>query len=141
MTGSPLGNGVRWARISSAAYEGLQSEWGREAFARAFRLFLDPENYPIVFHCIAGADRTGSLAYILNALLGVSDAELLLDWEITAFNNPNPRFAHKDRYDQLVAGFRKRPGATTAEKVANYVKSVGFTDADIEKFRAIMLEK
>ena len=28
-----------------------------------------------------------------------------------------------------------------AEKVADYVKSVGFTDADIAKFREIMLEK
>jgi protein-tyrosine phosphatase len=119
----------------------MHSDSGKKPFTQCFKVFLDEANYPIDFHCIAGADRTGSLAYILNALLGVSDAELLLDWEITAFNNPNPRFAHKDRYDPLVAGFMKLPGATTAEKMVNYVKSVGFTDADIEKFRAIMLEK
>ena len=32
------------------------------------------------------------------------------------------------------------PGATIHERVAAYVKSVGFTDADIEKFRELMLE-
>ena len=141
MIGSPLGPDVKWVHISSSGYGGMHGDTGKKAFTECFKVFLDEANYPIDFHCIAGADRTGSLAYILNALLGVSDAELLLDWEITAFNNPNPRFAHKDRYDPLVAGFRKLPGATTAEKVVNYVKSVGFTDADIEKFRALMLEK
>ena len=141
MTCSPLGPDVKWVHISSSGYGGMHGDTGKKAFTECFKVFLDEANYPIDFHCIAGADRTGSLAYILNGLLGVSDAELLLDWEITAFNNPNPRFAHKDRYDHLVAGFQKLPGATTAEKMVNYVKSVGFTDADIEKFRAIMLEK
>ena len=28
---------------------------GRKAFAEDFRVFLDKANYPIVFHCIAGA--------------------------------------------------------------------------------------
>jgi protein-tyrosine phosphatase len=141
MTGSPLGAWVKWEHIPSSNYGGMHGEHGKAAFAKCFRLFLDEANYPIDFHCIAGADHTGSLAYILNGLLGVSDAELALDWEITAFNNPNPRFDYKDRYDPMVAGFMKLPGATTAEKVANYVKSVGFTDADIAKFREIMLEK
>ena len=36
--------------------------------------------------------------------------------------------------------FDELSGATIHEKVAAYVKSVGFTDADIEKFRSIMLE-
>ena len=43
-------------------------------------MFLDPANYPIDFHCIAGQDRTGAVAFILNALLGVEEEELYLDW-------------------------------------------------------------
>ena len=38
MTGSPLGKDVTWFHISSAAYGGMQSDWGREAFKRDFRL-------------------------------------------------------------------------------------------------------
>ena len=38
------------------------------------------------------------------------------------------------------AVFANRPGSSTREKVRSYVKGLGFTDADIEKFRAIMLE-
>ena len=49
----------------------MKTRQGREAFAAAFRLFLDPGNYAIDFHCIAGQDRTGTLSFILLALLGV----------------------------------------------------------------------
>lgn len=140
MTGSPLGPQVKWAHHPSSAYSGFHSETGRAATKRNFALFLDEKNYPIGFHCIAGADRTGSLAYLLEALLGVSDADLVLDWELTAFHNPNHKFAHEARYDQLVGGFAKYPGATARERAEGYVKSLGFTDEDIAKFRKIMLK-
>ena len=140
MTGSPLGAGTKWVHIPSSAYTGMFDEKGKAAFKECFKVFLDEHHSPIDFHCIAGADRTGSLAYILNALLGVNDAELQLDWEVTAFNNPNPRFETSARYDKLVAGFNAFPGATSGERVAAYVKSLGFTDADIEKLRSLMLE-
>lgn len=140
MTGSPLGKDVNWFHISSAAYGGMQSDWGKEAFKRDFRIFLDPKNYPIDFHCIAGQDRTGALAFILNGLLGVSEEELYKDWEATGFWNPDPHFNHKNRFDHLVAVFAKYPGKNINEKIENYVLSCGFTKEDIAKFRSMMLE-
>ena len=141
MTGSPLGPDVNWVSIPSPSYGPMHEDFGHESFKKCFRIFLDEANYPIDFHCIQGADRTGCLAYILEALLGVSDAELEQDWEVTAFTNPNPRFAHAERYDRFVAGFGKYPGSSSCEKVEAYVKARGFTDADIAKFRSLMLEK
>ncbi len=140
MTGSPLGPEVKWIHISSSAYSGMGREKGKKAFAKAFRVFLDEKNYPMVFHCIAGADRTGSLAFILNALLGVDEEELWRDWEGTGFQSGNVSFNHRARFDKLVKVFDAFPGATIHERVAAYVKSVGFTDADIAKFRELMLE-
>ena len=140
MTGSPLGPEVKWIKISSSAYSGMGKDSGKEAFAKVFRVFLDEKNYPIDFHCIAGADRTGSLAFILGALLGVDEDELWRDWEVTAFQKEKIDFGHRTRFSRLVKVFDAFPGASIHEKVAAYVKSLGFTDADIEKFRAIMLE-
>ena len=141
MTGSPLGETVTWAHISSSAYSGMQSPWGRKSFEKVFRVFLDERNYPIVFHCIAGQDRTGAVAYILNALLGVSEDELAVDWEVTGFRNRNPNFNHERLYDRLTAGFQERhPAATVRERAEAYVKSLGFTDDDLAQFRSIMLE-
>ena len=140
MTGSPIGPQVRWAHTPSHAYGAFHSKDGMSATKKNFALFLDEANYPIAFHCIAGADRTGSLAYLLEALLGVSDADLCLDWELTAFHNPNHKFAHAERYDKLVAGFAKYPGANARERAEGYVKALGFTDMDIARFREIMLK-
>lgn len=140
MTGSPLGPEVKWIHISSSAYSGMGRDKGKKAFAKAFRVFLDEKNYPMVFHCIAGADRTGSLAFILNALLGVDEEELWRDWEVTGFQSRNVSFNHRARFNKLVKVFDAFSGATIHERVAAYVKSVGFTDADIAKFRELMLE-
>ncbi len=140
MEASPLGPGVRWERISFPAYDALQEDWGRDAFWRVFALLLDRGSYPLVFHCIGGADRTGSLAWALNALLGVDEEELRRDWEATAFRNDDREFVHETRFDRLVAGFARWPGATARERVEAYVRSLGFSGADIGTLRGILLE-
>ncbi len=141
MTGSPLGPGVKWHHISSSAYAGMQTEGGKAQFAKVFKVFLDEKNYPVIFHCIAGQDRTGAVAFILNGLLGVDEEELYRDWEATGFWNKNVKFNHELRFNRLIDGFRKLPGKTLHEQIENYVLSCGFTKADIERFRALMLEK
>ena len=140
MTGSPLGPTVTWFHYSSSAYGGMQSEGGKAAFRKVFRVFLDERNYPIDFHCIAGQDRTGAVAFILNGLLGVAEEELYLDWESTGFWNKSPKFNHKHLFNGLIDGFRKLPGKDLHEKIENYVLSLGFTKADIAHFRELMLE-
>ena len=140
MTGSPVGDRVRWVHVSAHAYDGMPTKAGKAAFAQHFRLFLDKANYPIDFHCIAGADRTGSLAYILGGLLGVDEDELWKDWETNVFIDANPDFRHRNRMEFLSAYFNSLPGETLAEKMEHYVVSCGFTRDDVRRFREIMLE-
>ncbi len=140
MNGSPAGGRVKLYHYPSFAYAQMVTEPGKEAFGKVFKVFLDEKNYPILFHCIAGQDRTGAVAFILNALLGVSEEELYLDWEVTGFWNKNHAFNHKERFSQLIRVFREVPGNNYAEKAEAYVKSIGFTDDDIAHFRSIMLE-
>ena len=139
MDGSPLGPTVAWTNISSSAYGGFHSDRGRERFAQVFRVFLDPANYPIDFHCIAGQDRTGAVAFVLNALLGVEEDQLWLDWEVTAFHNRSTGFNH-EKFLPLPRGFDRWPGDTIHERVEAYVLDLGFTPEDIATFREIMLE-
>ncbi len=140
MTGSPMGDTVTWAHISSACYGGMREDWGRDAFAKVFRIFLDPANYPIDFHCIAGQDRTGAVACIINALLGVKEEDLFLDWESTGFWNGYAGFNHENLFNHLLAVFREYPGETINEQIEAYVMSLGFTQDDFETLREIMLE-
>ena len=46
------------------------------------------------------------------------------------------KYAH-DRTREAIGAF---PGATENERIENYVRSLGFTDADIAAFRNFMLE-
>lgn len=40
----------------------------------------------VYFHCVGGADRTGTLAFLIEALVGVSEADLSKDYELTSFD-------------------------------------------------------
>lgn len=140
MTGSPAGPPVKWRRYTFLGYSSLFHQMGKNVFRDVFKIFLDPNNYPIDFHCIGGQDRTGTLAFILNALLGVSEEELFLDWEVTAFWNRKVVFNHS-RFLPLIAVISRYPGNTIQEKVENYVLECGITRDDINWFREFMLEK
>lgn len=61
-----------------------------------------PYNYPIYFHCNTGANRTGSLAYFINGLLGVSYEDLVKDFKLTSFSVYGNRFRSKVEDDKFV---------------------------------------
>jgi hypothetical protein len=47
---------------------------------QALEAAMDPCNHPIVFHCTAGKDRTGLVAFLLLGLLGVSVEDRVRDY-------------------------------------------------------------
>ena len=62
----------------------------RDAAARVMYEFVKAhnagdDNYSLLFHCRIGADRTGTLAYILEGLLGAPTEERYRDYELTVF--------------------------------------------------------
>ncbi len=139
MTGTLLGPEVRWVNISFAAYGFIDNQVrGREPFARIFREFTDERNYPILMHCSGGRDRTGTLAFLLNGLLGVAEDDLCRDWETSVFADAGDSFT-SDRIVGLLALLNSYPGETLRERIETYVKGCGITAAEIEKFRSLML--
>ena len=141
MEESPLGPSVKFVNIPSRAYEDMASAEGREAFRRVFRVFLLAENYPIVFHCVGGNDRTGAVAFILNGLLGVSEDDLRKDWELSRVWNARDDFTYERRLARLVSVFDAYKGNSQNERICAYVRSLGFSADDLEKFRGMMLSE
>lgn len=62
---------------------------------RIFDFLADENNYPLFFHCNAGADRTGTLAFLLCGSLGVSLDDLTRDFELTSFSKGGVRLRGK----------------------------------------------
>ena len=146
MKESPLGAGVAFINNASSCYKGIFGELGKKVMAKNFRVFCDRKNYPVYFHCIGGADRTGSLAYVMNGVLGVDRHLLETDWESTFYpripdENPDPNFWCRESH--FNEGFSKYGDANASwnDRIVLYLKDCGVTDAEIAAFRDIMLEK
>ena len=141
MTGSPLGPSVKWFHISYMAYTGAFTTNGMAITKAVFDVFMDDNNYPIVFHCIGGADRTGTVAMLLEALLGVSEEEIWRDYLTTGFVGVVSDLHHKKTFGKTVQLLKEYPGATLAEKAEAYFLKLGFTKEDIARLRARLLER
>ena len=65
------------------AYADMLAEGGPR-FGAALRHLARPGALPAIFHCAAGKDRTGVLAALLLAALGVDDEIVVADYGLTA---------------------------------------------------------
>ena len=145
MKTSPLGTDVAFIHNSSPSYKDIFTSGGKMTMAKNFRVFCNPTNYPIYFHCIGGAVRTGSLAYVLNGVLGVDRHDLETDWESTFYPNipdanPDPGFWRRESH--FNDGFSKygKEGDSWNRRIELYLLDCGVTEGEIKAFRAIMLE-
>lgn len=51
--------------------------------ADVLRIIGEADAHPVVFHCVAGKDRTGVVAAVLLGLLGVEDDDIVADYALT----------------------------------------------------------
>ena len=88
-----------------------------------------------------GADRTGTLAFLIEALLGVSESDLSKDFELTSFYELRTRNG-SSRYslNQLIPSIKAYPGETMQEKVTNWATDNSLTDDEIDLLKSLMLE-
>ena len=108
--------------------------------ALAFNVFRSEKNFPLLFHCIGGTDRTGTFAFLLNALLGVDEEELVRDYEMSFLSNAGMDELHAKWLDGLIKAVHEMPGDTLADKAKGYFISLGFSEEAVEQVREFLLE-
>ncbi|MFI1052291.1 tyrosine-protein phosphatase [Streptomyces griseoruber] len=75
------------ASYLSARYTEV-AEDGTKEIAAALELIADAGAAPLAFHCASGKDRTGQLAALVLALLGVPDETIVFDFTLTELAAP-----------------------------------------------------
>lgn len=125
-------SGVSWQLLPIRPYGEIGLPEQREAYRRAFRLFLDPDSYPIYAHCWGGADRTGTFFLLLEALCGVCWEDLLLDYEITSLSVWGDRSREMELFQNLTAFLDSlgEPAEPVRQKAERYLLSTGISWAE-----------
>jgi len=106
---------------------------------QVFELLGDKSNYPVVYHCSIGTDRTGYLSYVINALLGVPEESLQRDYLLSNFGNigGSRKIARiQNDYINYINDFE---GANLAEKTENFLLGLGVKQEQIDTVREVML--
>lgn len=141
ITASPLGDTVTYYSIPME-WEGDTFNGNREALLRVFTILSEEESYPVIFHCNIGTDRTGQIAYLVGALLGVSEADLCKDYLFSNFGKiggqRHPSGLEDSVYYQSVAAAE---GSTLQEKTYNCLVEFGVPRAQLDSIIRILSEQ
>ena len=148
ITTSPLGSSVSYHHLPM--YYGGQNvltyvadEYDNPAQIKAFfDLLADQNNYPIDFHCAIGKDRTGCMAYLIEALCGMEEEYLYRDYLFSNFAKISGMCEVSDIDDRYGATLKAYDGANLQEKTFNYLKDViGVSEANLRSIQNILTDK
>ena len=152
ITASPLGGGVEYFHQSLDFYANAVNTSASSARTVAVLkkvMACVAANKPCYFHCVSGSDRTGTIAYLLLSLLGVSQSDKDKEYELTAFSdeangkrfrNTNYNVTNGNGWYPLIKYFRDTyTGENDNEKVVAWAVANGITAAEINAFRAAMI--
>lgn len=143
MTGSPLGSDVWYTRTQQYAWYALTPVATWQTYLRCV---IDAVTHrePVYFHCTAGADRTGTLACVLEGLLGMSQSDIDKDYELTTFysgsgSDATARRRNESDWKGLINAVNAVSGDTFRDKCVHFaVGTCGMSMADINAYRAAM---
>lgn len=144
MTESPLGSDVWYTRTQQYAWYALTPVATWQAYLRCV---IDAVTHrePVYFHCTAGADRTGTLACVLEGLLGMSQSDIDKDYELTTFysgsgSDATARRRNESDWKGLINAINAVSGDTFRDKCVHFaVGTCGMSMTDINAFRAAMI--
>lgn len=145
----PSGENIEYHNLNIVDYLPTDADLESETVKDIFELIFNAKNEPVYFHCAWGRDRTGTIAFLTEALLGVSKEDIWREYQTSATTPTDARSSGSvySSGEERYAGFAalisaietKYPAATLAESASLYFRDLGFTKAQIEQFRTDLL--
>jgi protein-tyrosine phosphatase len=107
-----------------------------------FKEIADYRNYPMICHCLAGADRTGTVVALLEALLGNSQRQIGDDYQWTSLSVNGIRDTNSLEWRNTIAYIRSfdRQNGTVQAGAWFYLQSVGMQVDELIAIREIFLD-
>lgn len=142
---------VEYARPNITSYiDGLNKTSDQANIKIIFEDYLaKADEKPVYYHCYGGADRTGTIAFLLGAILGMTYTDLIIDYEATTFsNNLKEHDRDSDQYThfpEMIAGIKAwsfyDANKPLSEVISTYLtETCKVSESTISKIRDIMLE-
>ena len=129
-------DGVTHVSFPVAAYGEIFEEKQKDLYRKIFTLLSDRSTYPALIHCWSGADRTGTLCYVLGALLGIDEGELELDYELSSFSVCGSRSVDTEDFKKFKSTFYSF-GSTARAAAENFLYTCGVDSQTVERIRGI----
>ena len=141
-TASPLGSDVWFSCPTNFVWYSLadKATW-KEILLYVIEAVT--HNEPVYFHCSAGADRTATVACLLEAILGMNQSDIDKDYELTCFatgtgTDAEARRRNETDWKNLIAQIDQHAGDTFRDRAVNFATSCGVPVSKINAFRAAM---
>jgi len=141
ITSSPLGDNINYYSCplyydGTTVIEHTNTEknvYNKANIVRFFDYLAEETNYPMIFHCTQGKDRTGALAYVLESLLNVNSNNTIHDYLFTNLSDVEGSYC---KTTAVTRGFdlyiNRAEGTTFQEKTYNYLTSIGVSASTLD---------
>ena len=96
----------------------------------------------MIIHCWGGADRTGTVIFLLEALLGMEEDMLMRDYELTSLSIWGKRDHTSDEFQEFLDILRDFSPSRMDLKsqIEGYLISIGISSKDIAAIRSNLIE-
>ena len=138
LTASVLGDTVKYLNFPMDHANDILND-NKEQILNFFATLADEENYPMIIHCSVGCDRTGMLVFMLNALLGVPEEDLIRDYLFSNFADvDNKRKVETLKSTAYYQAIMSAEGDTMSEKAYNCLSNFGVPTENLDAVISIL---
>ena len=116
---SPLGDGVQYAQCPMDYTVSNLLTGNKQKIATIFGILSNENNYPVIYHCNIGTDRTGIISFLVDGLLGVSEEDLYRDYLMSNFGNIGGSRNVSSIQSNYVNYIKSFNGDTLSQKIYN----------------------